>query len=169
MSQTRTWTVLMVALVVLAPAAWATCTNGTSGNDNITGTGGDDCILTFGGDDVVNAQGGADTIEGGNDDDDLYGDAGADYIDTGLGSGGVDRGYGGTENDTILTHDASSVWSYAYGQDGNDELQGDSGWQNLFGGNGTGDYADGSSDYDWCKNSETQVNCECEEIFFENC
>jgi Ca2+-binding RTX toxin-like protein len=169
MSQTRTFCLLLGALVALAPAASATCVNGTSGNDTINGTSGVDCILGFGGNDSLYGLGDADQIEGGNDDDYIEGGDGDDYIDEGTGSGGPDWGYGQNGNDTILAHNVGNPWAYAYGGADNDTLNGDSGWQNLFGDSVTGDSADGSSDYDWCKGSETQVNCECQEIFFEDC
>lgn len=110
-----------------------------AGDDTAIGHEGTDRVDLGTGDNLAYGNDGADTIRSGNGDSIIYGGAGDDFLDVGVGSNSV---HGGDGNDTIritYSYDDEDAHhqSEVYGDDGDDDIHGASGYAGLFfGGDG---------------------------------
>ena len=159
---------LIVALVLITPAAAdaaITCDGravtimgngtdeiiqGTGGDDVIHGRGGADTIDGRGGNDVICGGGGWDVISGGGGDDVILGQGGRDTIAGNSGADDITGGYGvdtidgGPGNDTVTGGDGHDIIN---GGGGNDTLRGGGGKDTISGDAGN-DTIEGASDDD---------------------
>jgi len=149
--------------------------SGGAGNDTLSGGDGNDSLDGRAGDDLLRGGNGRDTMLGGTGNDTLTGDAGGDSIDGGdnddlvAGGAGADTMAGGTGNDTLsyaddtagvtidmtagtgvggdADGDSFSGFEHLLGGLGNDDLNGDSVWNQISGGAGN-DTLRGNAGYD---------------------